>query len=347
MAQAIAKALKVQLTSSLPPRTKPNPEAHDLYLQGVFFSNKSTEEGLRKSLEFFQRSLEKDPNSARTYAGIAKAWNWLGDAYVRPMDAFPQMKAAALKAVELDEHLAEGHIWLGNAKRILDWDVTGCWAEMDRALELDPGSAPAHSLRALGDLCEGRRKEATANVRESIKLDPLSPIISNFAAVGYLCLGQLDEAIAEGKRLAQLDPNYIYESPVLGDVYREKGMFPEAIAIFQKAQQITGAPQPGLAITYARMGRQAESRQILEELKKIAATKYIAAEEIAAVYVALGEKDEAYKWLERGYTDHGGAFHAIAVRPVFRTLHSDPRFWDILRRIGLDPAKALGQEKTP
>jgi tetratricopeptide (TPR) repeat protein len=254
------------------------------------------------------------------------------------MEAFPQMKAAALKAVELDEELADGHIWLGNARRILDWDVAGCWAEMNRALELDPSSASAHSLRALGDLCEGRSKEAAANVRESTKLDPLSPIVSNFAAVTYLCLGQLDEAIAEGRRLAQLDPNYIYESPVLGDVYREKGMFPEAIAIFQKAQQITGAPQPGLAITYARMGRQAEARKILEELKNVAATKYIAAEEIAAVDVALGEHDQAFTWLERGYAEHGGGFHAIAVRPEFRVLHSDPRFHDILRRIGLDPA---------
>jgi len=341
---AITSALKLKLVSSQPAPSQ-NPEAYELYLQGVFFSNKSTEEGLRKSLEFFQRSLEKDPNSARTYAGIAKAWNWLADAYVKPMDAYPQMKAAALKAVELDERLAEGHIWLGNAKRILDWDVAGCWAELDRALELDPNSAPAHSFRTFGDLSTGKKEEAVAEARASVRLDPLSPIISNFAAVTYLCLGKFDEAIAEGKRLMELDPNYIYESPVLADAYREKGMYPEAIASFQKAQQLTGAPQPGLAITYARIGRQEEARQILEELKKVAATKYIAAEEIAAVYVALGEKDEAFKWLERGYADHGGAFHAIGVRPVFRDLHSDPRFSDILRRIGLDPAKVLAQPK--
>ena len=343
---AITNALKLKLASG-PAVQNQNTEAYELYLQGVFFSNKSTEEGLRKSLEFFQRSLEKDPNSARTYAGIAKVWNWLGDAYVKPMDAFPQMKAAALKAVELDERLAEGHIWLGNAKRILDWDVAGCWAELDRALELDPNSAPAHSVRTLGDLCMGNKKQALTNIKASVRLDPLSPIVSNFAAVAYLCAGEVDEAIAEGKRLMELDPNYIYESPVLADAYREKGMYPEAIAIFQKAQQLTGAPQPGLAITYARIGRQAEARQILEELKKVASTKYIAAEEIAAVYVALGEKDEAFKWLERGYADHGGAFHAIAIRPVFRALHSDPRFREILRRIGIDPAKVLAQPKAP
>lgn len=116
-------------------------------------------------------------------------------------------------------------------------------------------------------------------------------------------------------------------------------MYPEAIALFLKAEQLTGAPQPALAITYARIGRQAEARKILEALKKVAATKHVPAEEIAAVHVALGEKDEAFRWLERGYAEHGGAFHAIAIRPDFRELHSDPRFQDIIRRIGLDPAK--------
>ena len=338
--RAITNELKVKLVGV---RAAPvqNSEAYELYLQGVFFSNKSTEEGLRKSLEFFQRSLEKDPNSAKTYAGIAKAWNWLADAYVKPMDAFPQMKVAALKAVELDEQLADGHIWLGNAKRILDWDVKGCWSEIDRALELDPNSAAAHSIRTLGDLCMGNKQQALAHIKASVRLDPLSPIVSNFAAVGYLCAGEVDEAIAEAKRLMQLDPNYIYESPVLAEAYYEKGMYADAIAGFQRARQLTGAPQPGLAITYARIGRKAEARQILEELKKVAATKYIAAEEIAAVHLALGETDQAFTWLERGYAEHGGAFHAIAILPSFRALHSDPRFQDILRRIGLDPARVF------
>jgi TolB-like protein/Flp pilus assembly protein TadD len=338
--QAITSALKLKLVGAMAAPTQ-NAEAYELYLQGLFFSNKSTEEGLRKSLEFFERSLEKDPDSARTYAGIAKVWNWLGDAYVKPLDAFPKMKAAALKAVALDEKLAEGHLWLGNARRILDWDVAGCWKEIDRAVELDPNSAAARSIRTLGDLCVGDKKKALADIQASVRLDPLSPIVSNFAAVAYLCAGEVDEAIAEGKRLMLLDPNYIYESPVLGDAYCEKGMYPEAVATFQRAQQLTGATQPGLAITYARIGRKVEARQILEELRKIAATKHIPAEEIAAVYVALGEKDEAFKWLERGYAEHGGAFHAIAILPNFRALHSDPRFQDILRRIGLDPARVF------
>jgi serine/threonine protein kinase/Tfp pilus assembly protein PilF len=344
--RAITGALKVKLAGARPAQ-KQNTEAHDLYLQGVFFSNKSTEEGLRKGLEFFQRSLEKDPNSARAWSGIAKTWNWLGDAYVRPSEAFPQMKAAAEKAIALDPDDTEAHIWLGESKRILDWDMDGFKAEINRALQLDPNSATAHCFMGLYEATHGNKDAAAMHVRESLRLDPLSPIISNFAALAYLCLGRLDEAIAEGKRTLQLDPNYIYETPILADAYREKGMFAEAIALFLKAQQITGAPQPGLAVTYARMGRTAEARQILADLKEVAAKKYIAAEEIAAVYAALGEKDQAFKWLEQACEDHGGAVQAVPIRPVFRSLHSDPRFWAIVRRFGLDPAVVLDREKTP
>src|SRR5204862_5164932 len=118
---------------------------------------------------------------------------------------------------------------------------------------------------------EGKRDEAAAHMRAALKADPLSPIISNFSALTYLCLGQVEEAIAEGKRTVQLDPNYLYEFPILGEAYREKGMFPEAIEIYKKAQEITGVPQRGLAVTYARMGRLSEARQILDELKKTAA----------------------------------------------------------------------------
>ena len=334
--QAVTNALKLELVG---PRPAPpqNAEAYELYLQGVFFSNKSTEEGLRKSLEFFQRSLEKDPTSAKPWTGIAKAWNWLGDAYVLPMEAFPQMKTAAEKAIALDPENAEAHLWLGESKRILDWDISGCKAEYDRALQLDPNFAIAHNFLGLYEATRGNKAAAVAHIQESIRLDPLSPIISNFAALGYMGVGELDRAMAEGKRTLELDPNYIYESPILASVYREKRMYPEAIALFLKAQQITGQPQPGLAITYAITGRQAEARKVLAKLLAIAAKKYIAAEEIASVYVALGEKDEAFKWLNRACDDHGGAIHAVPIRPEFKELHSDPRFQAIVRRLGLDP----------
>ena len=335
--KAITTALKLKLalTSQAPTQ---NAEAYDLYLQGVFFSNKSTEEGLRKSLELFQRSIEKDPRSAKPWVGIAKTWNWLADAYVRPLEAYPKMKAAAEKAVALDPNDGEAHIWMGEAKRILDWDLAGFKAELERALQLEPNSATAHVFMGLYEASRGNNPTAGAHAREGVRLDPLSPIISNFAALCLMCAGYTDQAMAEGKRTLELDPNYFYGGPVLANIYREVGRFSDAIALFQKAQQTTGQLQPGLAITYAVTGRQEEARQILAELLKIAERHYIAAEEIASVYVALGEKDEAFKWLDRACEDHGGAIHAIPIRPVFKSLHADPRFRKIVRRIGLDPS---------
>jgi tetratricopeptide (TPR) repeat protein len=256
------------------------------------------------------------------------------------------MRIAAQKAVALDESNAEAHVYLAEGERVLDWNVVGADAELHRALQLDPNSASAHLFSSLNCFTEGKPKEGAAHMREAVRADPLSPIISNFSAVSFLILNQFDEAIAEGKRTLELDPNYLYEFPVLGEAYREKGMFPEAIAIFERAQQVTGLPQPGLAITYARTGRQAEARQILDDLKKFADTRYLPAEEVAGVCAALGDNDQAFQWLDRAYAEHSGPLHAIAVRPVFRPLYSDPRFADILRRIGVDPTRVLGA-KTP
>jgi adenylate cyclase len=343
--RAIVDALKIKLAIVPTVQSQWNTEAHDLYLQGLYFSKKSTEEGLRKSLDFFQRSLEKDPNSARPWAGIAKVWNWLADAYMKPLDAYPKMRAAALKAVALDDREAEGHVYLAEAKRVLDWDMAAADAELERALQLDPNSADAHFFLALNRLAEGKPEEAVAQMRAAVKADPLSPIISNFSSLLYLNSDRFDDAILEAKRTQELDPDYLYEFPILAEAYRQKEMFAEAIELYKKAQEKNGAPQPGLAITYAQIGRQAEARRILDDLKKIAATKYIPAEDIAAVCVALGDKEEAFEWLERAYREHSGPLHAIAFRKVFRPLHSDPRFAAILKRIGLDPGKVLVNEK--
>jgi len=345
--RAITNALKLKLIGPTSSRVGRNTEAYDLYLQGVFFSNKSTEEGLRRSLDFFQRSLEKDPNSARAWAGIAKDWEWLADAYVKPLEAYPAMKAAALKAISLDEHEPEGHVYLGDARRVLDWDIAGDEAEQQRALQLDPNFATAHLLLALGQTAMGNVEQGELHRLAAVKGDPLSPIVSNFSALVLLCTGRIEEAIAEAKRTLQLDPNYLYENSVLAEAYRQKGMFSDAIELFKKARDVGGVPQSGLAVTYAQMGRRDEARQILDTLKNVAATRYLPGEEIAVIYVALGENDEAFKWLERAYQEHSGTLHSIAARPTFRKLHPDPRFAALLKRIGLDPAPILARDKTP
>jgi tetratricopeptide (TPR) repeat protein len=157
----------------------------------------------------------------------------------------------------------------------------------------------------------------------------------------YFCANELDKAVAEGQRTAQLDPNYVYFESGTGFAYREKGEFDKAIAIYKRDEQILGTPSPGLAVTYAKMGREADARAILVQLLDLRRTRYFAGDSIAEIYAALGENDEAFRWLDRAVAEHSAPIHGIGVRPEFRSLHSDPRFAEVLRRIGLDPAQVL------
>ena len=341
--RAIVDALKIKLAVAPPARARQNTEAYDLYLQGLYLSNKSDEESLRKSLSLFQHALDIDPNFARAWTGISKAWMWLSDAYVEPLEAGPKWEEAAMKALALDERDAEALSYLGEAKRVLRWDLAGEDADLRRALEIDPNSGTAYFFLGLLRSAQGRSDEAVAAMEQARKLDPLSPIVSRFTSVIYFCADQLDKAVAEGQRTAQLDPNYVYFESGSAFAYREKGEFDKAIAVYKKDEQILGTPSPGLAVTYAKMGKEADARAILARLIDLRRTRYLAADSIAEIYAALGEKDEAFRWLDRAVAEHSAPIHGIGVRPEFRSLHSDPRFAEILRRIGLDPTQVIRQ----
>jgi TolB-like protein/predicted Ser/Thr protein kinase len=343
---AIVDALKIKLAVSLPAHEQRNTGVYDLYLQGLYFSNKSSEEDLRRALSFFQRAVEKDPTFSRAWTGISKVWYFLADVYVKPLDAYPASKEAALKAIALDEKDAEAHCYLSEAKRVLDWDLAGAEAELNRALERDSNSAPAHFFSALLPLFRGELKEGLWLVLEAEKLDPVSPIISYVATAAYLANDQIDEAISEGQRTLQLDPNYFYLDSDLAAAYREKGNFAEAIALYTKAQEATHLPSSGLAITYARLGQQIEARNILAQLLQAREKRYVSAPVIAAVYVAFGEKEEAFRWLERAFAEHSGILQWIAFLPEFRPLHSDARFPHLLRRIGASQDTVLAITET-
>jgi tetratricopeptide (TPR) repeat protein len=183
-------------------------------------------------------------------------------------------------------------------------------------------------------------------VLEAEKLDPVSPIISYVATAAYLANDQIDEAISEGQRTLQLDPNYFYLDSDLAAAYREKGNFAEAIALYTKAQEATHLPSSGLAITYARMGRETEAQNILAQLLQAREKRYVSAPVIAAVYVAFGEKEEAFRWLERAFAEHSGILQWIAFLPEFRPLHSDARFPHLLRRIGVSQNSILAITET-
>jgi TolB-like protein/tRNA A-37 threonylcarbamoyl transferase component Bud32 len=344
--RAIVDALKIKLAVSLPAHEQRNTEVYDLYLQGLFFSNKSSAADLRRALGFFQGALEKDSSFSRAWTGIAKVWYFLADVYVKPLEAYPASKEAALKAIALDEKDAEAHCYLSEAKRVLDWDLAGENAELQRALQLDATSAPAHFFLSLLPLFRGELPEGLRLVLEAEKLDPVSPIISYVATAAYLANDRIDDAINEGQRTLLLDPNYFYLDSNLAAAYREKGNFAEAIALYTKAQEATNLPSSGLAITYTRMGRQTEARNILSQLLQASEKRYVSAPVIAAVYTALGDKEEAFRWLERGFAEHSGILQWIAFLPEFRPLHSDARFPRLLRRIGASHDQVLAITET-
>src|SRR5438874_6230782 len=333
ISRAIVDALKIKLAVSLPVHEQRNTEAYDLYLQGLFFSNKSSEEDLRRALRFFQGALEKDPTFSRAWTGIAKVWYFLADVYVKPLEAYPASKEAALKAIALDEKDAEAHCYLSEAKRVLDWDLEGADEELKRALQLDPNSASAHLFSGLHPLFHGELKNGLQLILGAEKLDPVSPITSYVATAAYLANDRIDDAVIEGQRTLQLDPNYFYLDSVLAAAYREKGNFPEAIALYTKAQEATHLPSSGLAITYTRMGRHIDAQNILVQLLQAREKRYVSAPLIAAVSVALGDKEGAFRELERAYVEHSGVLQWIAFLPEFRALRSDPRFPQLLRRI--------------
>ena len=241
--RSIVEALKVKLAVSLPVHEQRNTEAYELYLQGLFFSNKSSEADLRRALSFFQSALEKDPTFSRAWTGIAKVWYFLADVYVKPLEAYPASREAALEAIALDEKDAEAHCYLSEAKRVLDWDLEGADAELKRALELDPNSAPAHFFLSLLPLFRGELQEGLRLVLEAEKLDPVSPITSYVATAAYLANDRIDDAISEGQRTLLLDPNYFYLDSNLAAAYRDKGNFPEAIALYTKSQEATHPPE--------------------------------------------------------------------------------------------------------
>ena len=341
--RSIVDALKIKLAVAPPAHAEQNTEAYDLYLQGLYFSNKSDEEQLRKALALFQHALDKDPTLSRAWTGIAKAWYWLADAYLKPLEAYPAVESAATKALELNERDAEAHCYLSEAKRVLHWDLNGAERELKRALEIDANSSSAHLFSANLHLCSGDLDEVPMEMHEAERLDPLSAIVSDLQASLYVNLDRLEDALSAVRRTLTIDPNYIYVEPTQARVYREQGKLDDALAIYLKAREMTHEPTAGLAITYARLGRESEARRVLQQLIDKANRSYVAGEQIATVFVALDDHDEAFRWLNRAVDEHSA--NIISTRRELRPLHSDARFPELLRRMGIDPAKVLGRQK--
>ena len=336
--KAIVDALKLKLDISAPPTSR-SAAAYDFYLQGLFYSDKSTEEALQRSLGFFERALKKDPQFGRAWTGIAKSWLWLADAYVPPREAYPKVREAAFHALKIYNDDAEAHVYLGETKRILDWDLDGAAREFCRAVELDPKSTPSNYFSAAFWAARGERDEALIYLQRTSKIDPASLWVNNSACELYRYFGLYDEALAAGERALQLDPAFVFGEPLLAALYREMGRFDEALALYKKAQNLSGRPAFGLAITYARMNQRDEAVRTLEAATAV--RRYTPGDAIAHVQVALDEHDNAIRELERACEERSSSLHFVGIAPEFAPMRSDPRFIAILKRIGLEPEKVF------
>jgi serine/threonine-protein kinase len=311
-----------------------NAEAHDLYLRGRFFMNTSSEEGLRKALEYFRLALEKDPGYATPYAGIAFTYVWLADAYLPPTEAYPRAKAAAGRALELDSTNVEAHAALGSVMALYDWDSSLAERESRRAIELSPNSFEAHFWYSQILLVSGRLDEALVENEIGRRLDPLSALSSWQKMWCLYAAHRFDNTIEQQKKMLELDPHFFYLDVFSGAAYRAKRMYTESLEEYHKARTLTGEiPLYGLAITHARMGEVEAARKILGELSKLRAQRYVPADQIAMIYANIDEKDKAFDWLNRAYAERSALLLFCKNWPEYDPIRSDPRFAALMKKM--------------
>jgi TolB-like protein/Tfp pilus assembly protein PilF len=336
LAQAIAREIKIAVTpqqaAHLAARRPVNPETYEAYLKGMFWLNKATPEGTRKGMAYLREAVEKDPGDALAYAGLALGYITLAHGPAPPKDALPLARAAAEKALDLDDTLAEPFAALAFVKGYYEWDWAGAEQALQRALDLNPSLAIAHFHVAWFHVLFGRMEEAITEHKRAQELDPLMPLNSADLGQLYVWDQRYEEAMDEVEKSIEIDPNYPHGHWVRGIVYREKGMYEEAIAAHQKAGELSPTWRWVLGCTYAAAGRTDEARKLLAELKEEEITPWRAFW-LAKIYTALGEKDEAFRWLNYEHPHLWVPW--IRVWPDFEPLRDDPRFDDLLRRMNL------------
>ena len=294
---------------------------------------------MNKAREYFDEAVAKAPDYAQAYSGLADTYALLGDwqyGVMTSREALPAAKAAAIKALELDNTLGEAHTSLGFALSGFDWDWASAEKEFRRAIDLNPGYATAHHWYAWHLSLMGRHGEAIAEMRRARSLDPLSLIINADLAEILLIAHFYDESVQQSRKTIEMDPDFALAHNQLAEAYLQKHMRDDAITEFQKAVRLSESSpicSANLARAYASSGRTADAEQLLTGLKKHSNPAYSNAPEIAMVYAALGEKAQAMAWLERGYDERFNP--GVLLRPGFDSLRADPRFRDMMNRVGL------------
>jgi Tfp pilus assembly protein PilF len=316
-----------------------NAESFQFYLRGRYFWNKRTADGIRKAVEQFQQAIERDPNYALGYVGLADCYVLLEINDIPTSEGLPRARAAADRALQIDDSLSEAH-----ASSALVYDHLWRWSEAEeeykRAISLNPNYATAHQWFA-GFLRSKRQfDDALREIKRAQELDPLSSIIGINVASDYLLKNDPNSAIEQNNRIIELDPSFPRAHEHLGFAYLKQRRYEQATTEFQKTVELSGRGAiflSDLGYCYAVTGKRAEALQILKELEEKYAKREAKAQYLASVYVGLGDKDQAFAWLEKDFEQHSDILPRITWWFSFEDLRSDPRYADLVRRMGLQP----------
>jgi TolB-like protein/DNA-binding winged helix-turn-helix (wHTH) protein/Tfp pilus assembly protein PilF len=340
VAGRIARSLVLEVSPDRRRRTPslPDPKVYDAYLMGLYEANKRSERSLHKSLEYFRTAIRGDPSYARAYAGLANSYlvsaGWL---LMKPGDAYPKAKAAALRALELDENLAEAHTALAEAQHVYEWKWADAEREFHRAVELDPNSAVAHKSYAEFLMHGARSAEAIGEMERARHLDPLSLIVNTLVGFAYHNARQYGRAIEEYDKVIRLDPQFAPAHYFLGAALTQVGRYDEAIAHLKTAKNLTHGASlmaVGLARAYAIAGRREAARRALRDLQLGSANPYVSPYGLAQLYAVLDDKSNALEMLDRAVAEHAFEVLFLKVDRSFDTLHQEQKYQKLLERIG-------------
>ena len=343
IAKRISETLRLRLSGEqqqrLTKRYSDNVEAYQDYLKGRFYSAKSTESGLKKSIEYFNQAIEKDPNYALAWAGLANGYWEDSDIHISPHDAMPKAKQAALKALAIDNTLAEAHGALAIELTAYDWDWANAEKEFKRAIELNPDYPTAHAQYGWYLSLMGRSEAAIAELKRATELDPLSTNANGILGLAYGWARRNDEAVAQLQKTLELAPEAWLEMTYLGWVHIGEGKFSEAITVLQRAKQIDANQYVlgALGESYALSGNRTEAVAVLAQLKEMSKERYVSPHCIAMIYAGLGDKDQAFEWLNKAFEARSEHLTWLKVDARMNPLRSDPRFAEMMRRVGLTP----------
>jgi len=343
IARDVSSKLKTRLSGAdeakVAKKYTANPEAYQLYLKGRFYWNKRTIHSLKQAVEFYRQAIEKDPNYALAYSGLAEAYVLFASYSVASAkDSMPQAKAAALRALELDDSLAEAHTALGSYLNYFEWNRDASEKEFRRAIELNPNYATARQWLGSDNLVQRKRfDEALVSLRRAGELDPLSSIISMNIGFTLYCARRYDEAMAQINRALALDQNFQAAHASLGWTYHAKGMYREAMAEYRKATELGDDPliRGFLALSLAKSGQRDEATNLLNQLKLESTQRYVPSYAFAITYIGLNEKEQAFVWLEKEIEERGYWANMYAVAPELDELRDDPRYKAMLKRLNL------------